>query len=97
MAYRAITMTKKMLPKARADFALRLRMAREADYPTAKSFAGAIGVEDETYRMWERGDREPDITNMVKIASKLRISLDFLIMGDLPKLPSQDPQESTLV
>lgn len=66
-------------------FANRLTMTREQrGYDSAAKFAKAIGVEDETYRTWERGIREPAIPNICKIARKLDISLDYLILGDLP-------------
>ena len=70
-------------------FAERLRAARiTAGYKKAKDLAAAIGIESERYRMWERGDREPDITHLVKIAAKLDVSLDFLLRGgnDQPPL-----------
>lgn len=63
-------------------FAERLRAARiTGGYARQKDFAAAIGIESERYRMWERGDREPDITHLVKIAAQLDVSLDFLLRG----------------
>ena len=63
-------------------FAERLRAARiTSGYETQKDLAEKLGVEHERYRMWERGDREPDITNLVNIADTLKISLDFLLSG----------------
>jgi transcriptional regulator with XRE-family HTH domain len=71
----------------RRGFAERLRAARvTAGHATQKDMADALKVEHERYRMWERGDREPDITNLVNIANTLKISLDFLLLGkrDIP-------------
>lgn len=67
-------------------FALRLRTARAQKFPSAKAFADALGVEHETYRTWERGDREPNISAICKIARTLDISLDYLVLGDFPAL-----------
>ena len=72
----------------RRSFAERLRAARiTGGYAKQKDFAAAIGIESERYRMWERGDREPDITHLVKIASQLGISLDFLLRGGSDQPP----------
>ncbi len=71
-------------PEERVKFAARLKIAREKRYKTQKDFAHKIGIEAERYRMWERAKREPDITHFVKIATELDVSLDFLIMGELP-------------
>ncbi len=69
-------------------------MARQEQYDSAKAFAEDIKKEAETYRMWERGDREPDIPDLIKIARKLNRSLDFLILGHLPPLrPETDGEE----
>ena len=67
-------------------FALRLKNARETKHPTARAFAVRLGFEDETYRSWERGDREPNIQAICKIARELNVSLDYLILGDLPSI-----------
>ena len=71
-------------PNARLRFAARLRAVRETNFPTQKEFADRCGFQPETYRMWERGDREPNITNLRKIATTLNISLDYLIVGRTP-------------
>lgn len=46
--------------------------------------ARAIGVEIETYRRWERGETEPDISNLSKIVAELGIGLDTLIPALVP-------------
>jgi len=74
-------MVKRQRPKAREDFAARLRLARQDRFRSQKSFADACGFQAETYRMWERGDREPSITSLKKIALALDESLDYLIVG----------------
>jgi transcriptional regulator with XRE-family HTH domain len=75
----------KQIPPARRAFCERLGASRvAAGYDTQKDFADKIGVEHERYRMWERGDREPDLTHLVKIAIALQTSLDFLLLGKTP-------------
>lgn len=72
-------------PKRRATtnkFAPRLRRAREIKFSSQKAFAEACGFQAETYRMWERGDREPNLNNLRIIAETLSVSLDDLIIGD---------------
>lgn len=73
----------KDIPPARRDFARRLTAARiDAGFATQKDFAEKLGVEAERYRMWERGDREPDITHFIKISKLLGRPLDWLILGE---------------
>lgn len=73
----------------REKFASRLKLTREQRHQgSAASFAKSIGLEAETYRMYERGKREPDIATIIKISRALDISLDFLILGDLPSYNS---------
>ena len=86
-------MGKNETSRERAEFAARLQMARQEQYDSAKAFAEEIKEEAETYRMWERGDREPDITRLAKIARKLNRSLDFLILGHLPPLRPETEDE----
>jgi transcriptional regulator with XRE-family HTH domain len=74
-------------PPARSAFGARLRAARESKgFEHAYQFADRLGVEHETYRSWERADREPCITHLRDIALKLDVSLDYLIIGTLPGL-----------
>ncbi len=84
MAQKRKKKKKALPPIARQEFAQRLRLAREQKYTTAADFAKAVGIEAETYRTYERADREPNITNLILIARKLDASLDFLVLGDIP-------------
>ena len=68
-------------------FAERLRAARiTRGFEHQKDLADKLGIEHERYRMWERGDREPDITYLVRISEELKISLDWLLLGK-PEAP----------
>ena len=85
-------MVKKLSPKATADFAIRLKMARERKFESAKDFANFIGVEEETYRTYERAENEPNITTLCAIARGLNASLDHLILGEVPPVvTAQNP------
>ncbi len=68
--------------RIRLDFARRLKAARiTAGYRSMKAFAEALGVEDETYRRWERGETEPGLARLRRISKLTSISLDILISG----------------
>lgn len=54
---------------------------RQSKY-TAKDFAGELGIEDETYRSYERGETQPPIETLAKIKHVTKASLDWLICGD---------------
>lgn len=69
-----------------ADFGKRLELARLRKYSSASAFARALGIEvAETYRCYERGDSEPNLATLAAIALDLDVSLDHLILGDVPQ------------
>lgn len=60
----------------------RIRAAREAaGYAYASDAARALGVEAPTYRMYERGDREPDMDLLSAMGRKYGRSVDYLLTG----------------
>lgn len=67
-----------------AGFPRRLQLARERRFESAAAFAREMGIENETCRCYERGDSEPDIATLAEIAMRLDVSLDHLILGDVP-------------
>ena len=74
--------------KIRRLFAARLRAARTmGGYPHANNFAKELGIEDETYRRWERAETEPNIPSLVRISALLKVSLDFLLSGKPQAVP----------
>ena len=78
-------------PDAKPQFAARLAQVRlHAGHKHKKSFAGAIGVEDETYNRWERGETEPGIAVLTRIHQLTGVSLDYLVAGNLNSLGSSD-------
>lgn len=61
-------------------FAERLKEARiRAGYAHAKDFADALGVEAPTYRYWERGQAQPDITTLSRICLILNVEPNDLL------------------
>jgi transcriptional regulator with XRE-family HTH domain len=73
--------------RVRSGFAKRLKAAREAaGFGTAELFAFAFGVEPATYRHWERGTHEPDLTTLQRLCLILRVSVNDL-------LPVEEPSE----
>lgn len=51
---------------------------------TMGDFAKILGLEDETYRRYERGETEPNVSTLAKIHEVTGTSLDFLIVGIEP-------------
>lgn len=65
------------------EFGARLKMARLAlGYASASLAAAGIGVDENTYTMWERGERYPNAVNLLKIKRRLGVTVDFLYFGD---------------
>lgn len=64
-------------------FGVRLATARiAAGYKTRKALSDAIDVDQNTYSPWERGRSLPSAKELLKLRRALRISLDWLLIGD---------------
>ena len=62
------------------SFSDRLKAARlRAGYAHAKDFADALGVEAPTYRYWERGQAQPDLTTLSRICVLLDVEPNDLL------------------
>jgi transcriptional regulator with XRE-family HTH domain len=67
----------------RREFGSRLKAAREAaGFDSAELFAFAFGIEPHTYRIWERGEREPDLTTLQRLCLLLHVSANDLLPVD---------------
>lgn len=55
-----------------------LKLEREKRNISMKQFAIQIGIRPDTYRKYERGEREPDIDTLIKIANQYSVSMDYL-------------------
>lgn len=60
-------------------FSERLRLLRENSGMTQIEFANKLGVAATTYRNYENTSREPNYDTLVKIASVLGVSTDYLL------------------
>ena len=60
-------------------FSERLRFLRETSGLSQIELAKKIGVAASTYRNYENTSREPNYDTLVKIASVLEVSTDFLL------------------
>lgn len=81
----SVALTVRAMPEAdstKRGFAKRLASARHlAGFATQKAFAKHLGVEAETYRRWERGETEPNISMLVKLSDATGVSLEVLLRG----------------
>lgn len=62
---------------------IRLRWVREAMRKTQAEMADIIGVHQTAWSLYERGQRFPDSFDAIRICDKLKITLDYLLTGDL--------------
>lgn len=67
----------------------RLRFLRESSGMTQIELANKIGVAATTYRNYENTSREPNYDTLVKIASVLGVSCDFLLGARPPEMQSE--------
>jgi len=85
--------------KPRSDFALRLIKVRQAfgvrnarPDLDQKQFAAILGVGDEAYRRYERGETEPKLATLVRLKQITGTSLDWLISGQESSAAAHGPR-----
>ena len=61
------------------SFSERLRIARQSRGLTQQQLAELIGVSRSTVAMWETGEHQPDLDTVSKLATILKVSVDFLL------------------
>lgn len=66
------------------DFCNNLKHFRLAMGCTQKEMAAYLGITERGYRNYEIGAREPSLSDLVRIADKLNVSLDALVGRDSP-------------
>ena len=59
----------------------RARLKKLRGSMSQEEIAVSLGIHRNTWARWESGKGEPDLTVLGKIAQKMRISLEWLIMG----------------
>lgn len=61
---------------------MRLKELREAKGLTQKEVAEIIGYSEISYARYEKGEREPDISTLCKLAEYFNVTVDYLIGRD---------------
>lgn len=75
------------------SFGMRLRLLRMDRNMQQKDVAEMLGITPAAYGTYERGEREPNLTTLCKIADLFDVSIDYLLGRDTSdmskiKLPS---------
>ena len=66
---------------------MRLKELRESKGLTQKEVAEIIGYSEISYARYEKGEREPDISTLCKLANYFNVTVDYLIgRGNLKNL-----------
>lgn len=64
-----------------SEIGKRIRFIREENKLSRNHVAELLGVSLSTLQAWENGEREPSATHVVRLASILSSSVDFLLIG----------------
>ena len=88
------------VPPIRSIFAKRLKTLRiEQGYPTARSFALALEIDENRYTRYERAEVEPDLALLAKICTLLTMTpndlLDFSTPANSPATGFMDGKASS--
>ena len=63
-------------------FATRLKQLRVLrGFRTARAFAQALDIDENRYTRWERGEVEPSVAMLAKMAEVLNLPVDILVSG----------------
>lgn len=78
---------------------MRLKEIRLLSQMTQQAAADKIGCSLKVYSNYERGEREPSIEMLIKIARCFNVTVDFLIENDIgePVLPALSDFELQLI
>ncbi|MBU5440264.1 helix-turn-helix domain-containing protein [Tissierella sp. MSJ-40] len=57
----------------------RLKIIRNTMKYSQKDFANYLDVSIRSYERWEQGKNISDVNNLIKIADKLNINIDFIL------------------
>jgi|BEDMetMinimDraft_1075159.scaffolds.fasta_scaffold06280_2 transcriptional regulator with XRE-family HTH domain len=66
-------------PALKAEVGHRLRLAREAKHLTQPALAELLKVRPQTVSGWEKGTREPDLSQLRRIADVLGVTVAWLV------------------
>lgn len=67
----------------------RFREVRKNMHLTQKEVANMLNVSHTTYNRYESGLIEPDIGKLCKMANIFRVTVDYLLMNDIPTLTKE--------
>ena len=67
-----------------SDFSDRLVQFREHRHLSQTAVANEIGIALRTYQYYERGEREPQLSILIRLADFYRIPLDELVGREVP-------------
>lgn len=79
--------TKVMTESAKKAFGQRVRMLRTKRNMEVAELAEILRVTNDSVRKYERGDRTPELWQMIMIAAVFGVTLDYLLTGS-DKAPS---------
>lgn len=57
----------------------KIRQLREASGLSQKELAAKMGVNPSAVNRWESGEKNPELTNLVRLADLFEVSVDYLL------------------
>ena len=76
------------------EFAAKLKYSREKTGKTQNTVATELGLLRQTYNHYESGKRQPDFETLVRISEYFKVSIDFLLKGDVASYKSVESVEN---
>ena len=73
------------------DFQTRLYRLRKEQGLSQEELAHTVGVSRQAVQKWEAGTSRPDLDNLIALAQCLRVSMDYLILGQNTQNPPPAP------
>lgn len=77
-----ISLRKSVDRQSSTTFGVRLKQLRVLrGFRTARAFAQALEIDENRYSRWERGEVEPSVAMLAKMADVLNLRVDILVSG----------------
>lgn len=74
----------------------KIKKLRHAQHITQTELGQHLNMTKSTVSMWERGERTPDISTVIKIAQYFQVSTDYLLDKNAPSTTLNDSSISDL-
>ena len=75
----------------------RIETQRKKIRISQKELCEKCRIKESTYSSWKNRNREPSIEELISLANFFNVSMEYLIMGTVPKFFRENTEKDTLI